>query len=273
MLEQDNQTAEVVWDGERRATAAEFAEALAEIDARKLHHVNENESRSEVSIDHVLAELAVDTDAEALWLEIESRRTRAAHTISDLVLRKNRARKRLISASAAVLCIALVSQPFARVRALSREAENSAELLKAIHADNLPAVEALLAHGNNPNSYTAASPQIDRWKPLLNPLAGHVPALTIAVNHLNVPVAEALLNAHADANIRDEMGSTPLHWLAGRTQFGDSERAMLKLLLKHGANANIRDGWGRSARDFAATQKHEAFVQALDELSVGGVQR
>ena len=273
MLEHDHQTAEVVWDGERRATAAEFAEALAELDARKLQQSKESEARPGVGIDQVLAELGVDTNADALWLEIESRRTRKATNIANMALRQSRARKRLISAAAAVLCVALVSQPFVRVRALSREAENSAELLKAIHSDNLTTVQSLLAHGSNPNSYTAASTQIDRWKPLLNPLAGHMPALTVAVNHLNVPVAEALLNTHADANIRDEMGSTPLHWLAGRTQFGEREKAMLKLLLKHGANANIKDGWGRSARDFAATQRHEAFLQALDELSAGAPTR
>jgi ankyrin repeat protein len=165
--------------------------------------------------------------------------------------------------TAAAMSVALVGVPLIRVHAIERQAKRSGELLQAIHSDDVIKVHRYLAYGADPNAVTVASPDISGWKELLNPMVGHIPALTVAVSHRNLAVVEALLSAGAKASVRDELGATPLHWLARRRQFGANELGIMKLLIQHGADINARDWRGRTALEFARSGGNKEFVKAM----------
>ena len=47
----------------------------------------------------------------------------------------------------------------------------------------------------------------------------------------------------------------------------NNDAAMIRLLLKHGANANARDGVGQTPLHWAAEWSNEAAIEALSESS------
>jgi ankyrin repeat protein len=65
-----------------------------------------------------------------------------------------------------------------------------------------------------------------------------------------VEIARMLIDAGADVDVQNEVGSTPLHWAAGR---GDIEIA--RMLLDAGARKDIPDENGHLPYDFAKTQE------------------
>ena len=69
-------------------------------------------------------------------------------------------------------------------------------------------------------------------------------ALGIAATYGNTPVAQVLLDHHANPNTANRFGSTPLH------QAADGKRLpIIKLLLEHGANRDAKDRKGRKPVD------------------------
>ena len=53
-----------------------------------------------------------------------------------------------------------------------------------------------------------------------------------------------------------------MHWASE-----NNDAAMIRLLLKRGANANARDGKGRTPLHLAAEKSHDAAIEALSESS------
>ena len=51
-----------------------------------------------------------------------------------------------------------------------------------------------------------------------------------------------------------------MHWASD-----NNDAAMIRLLLKHGANANARECLGRTPLHVAAEESHEAAIEALSE--------
>ena len=73
-------------------------------------------------------------------------------------------------------------------------------------------------------------------------------------------VVELLVEAGADANIKDKDGSTALLL----TCFWGTEE-VVRLLIKGGANVNIKDNEGRSPIDMASFWNREGIRQLLIE--------
>jgi ankyrin repeat protein len=78
-----------------------------------------------------------------------------------------------------------------------------------------------------------------------------VTALHAAVARGNVPLARMLLEHGADANVKQESGLAPLHEAAAN---GNSE--LVRLLVDHGAAIDQKTDAGKTAADFAADRNH-----------------
>jgi ankyrin repeat protein len=80
----------------------------------------------------------------------------------------------------------------------------------------------------------------------IDPLTYKEPAgdacLHIAAHRGNYRATELLIKAGVDVNQVGEMGSTPLHYANAK-----GHREVAKLLLSHGARADIKDAFGRTA--------------------------
>ena len=71
--------------------------------------------------------------------------------------------------------------------------------------------------------------------------ANHMTALHYAGAQGRIQVAEILLNAGVDINLKDGQGSTALHHAAG-----DGRLAMVQFLISHGADVNIANNGGET---------------------------
>ena len=89
------------------------------------------------------------------------------------------------------------------------------------------------------------------------------------IHHDYLDVMQLLLDHGADANRRNDTGSTPLHYSShwekegyGPTK-GTAEGA--HLLLKHGADIDAKDNEGRTPLQLALTHGHGEMAQFLSE--------
>jgi ankyrin repeat protein len=80
-----------------------------------------------------------------------------------------------------------------------------------------------------------------------------------------VDLAQLLIARGADVNRTDKIGFTPLLYAAS-IDFGDS--AMIDLLLKSGARADVRTKEGLTALDLARKYKHTHLIASLEAAGV-----
>ena len=127
---------------------------------------------------------------------------------------------------------------FAAAYAGMRAAENpSTEFYTAIRANDLARVNALLSGGGSANVHDAR---------------GVTPLMYAAVVG-SVEAMSLLVDAGADVNARNDVGSTALIWSA-------TDLARVKLLIEHGANVNAATDRGRTPLLVAAMADRSADV-------------
>lgn len=111
-----------------------------------------------------------------------------------------------------------------------RSAKHFTPLYSAIMNGNAKSVQALLEGGADPNLHDS--------------LNSFDPPISIAVFTIRLPMVQLLLDHGAQVDILDTSGKTPLMWSCSRG-FIEATR----LLLEWGANTQIKDHQGLSARD------------------------
>ncbi len=161
-------------------------------------------------------------------------------------------------------------------QASTPEADRPATLFDAAEQGNLVALDEFLVGSQWVNSRTAC-----QWTPLMKAaLNGHpeavrklldkgaqvelvdkggYSAMMLAASNGHVEVLRLLLDHGADIDrVEQTQGMTALIWAAQRGQ-ADTVR----LLLERGADPAIRDAEGRTARDRALEEGHEAIARLL----------
>lgn len=250
MLDHEHQSSEAVPVSQYRVSPSELAQAIAELEAQQTPPASAEADT--IALGTAIEELNLTASAEELWAAVEKVRLQqqALRTAPQRVSRTRSRRKRVFS-TVVGLALVLVSAPFWRARAINRTDHRAGGLLSAVHHDDLKQVESWLALGIDPNSRAEQLSPQSVWRTLVSPTKGRLPALIIAANHGNLAVTEALLRSGAQANIRDEMGSTALHWLAGRSVWTHADTLTLKCLLNHGADIHLRNERGETPLDYA----------------------
>jgi ankyrin repeat protein len=125
----------------------------------------------------------------------------------------------------------------------------------AIHG-NVKSAQALLEHGADINARN------DTGQVPLHSVAGHFNS-----DHGNqLAIMQLLLDSGADANTQDNEGVTPLHhWVSRR---GTVEGA--RLLLKDGANIDIKNGYGKTVLELALANGRDEVARFLSEYGATG---
>jgi hypothetical protein len=114
--------------------------------------------------------------------------------------------------------------------------------------ENLPLIEAMLAHGANVNARRVEQ----------------VTVLHDAVSRHRLPTLELLLQHGAEVNVQDKAGRTPLTFAAA-----NDSAALVHALLAHGANPNIGNAYGETAL-YSVLFGHDPVHILPDLLAHGG---
>ncbi len=157
------------------------------------------------------------------------------------------------------------------LRGIATERDEEWRSLNGLRAGRLALVDALLAHGADPDARLAAHPPqfgfaSQRFRVSLT---GATPFLLAAMDG-NLAVMRALAAAGADLHLPTEQGTTPLMMASGlgrvpaetRVTEGASLEAV-RFLLERGADINAANGDGRTALHGAAHVRSDALVQLL----------
>jgi ankyrin repeat protein len=114
-------------------------------------------------------------------------------------------------------------------------------------------VELLLALGADPNVATYT-------------LYGGATPLHVAVRTCrSIRLAQTLLERHADANISDALGKTPLHHAVC-----NRDAVMVELLVRHGSSIDCPDITGKYPRDYAIDLCFTQVVPLLSPAALDG---
>ena len=157
------------------------------------------------------------------------------------------------------------------LRGIATERDEEWRSLNGLGAGRPELVDALLAHGADPDARLAAHPPqfgfaSQRFRVSLT---GATPFLLAAMDG-NLAVMRALAAAGADLHLPTEQGTTPLMMASGlgrvpaetRVTEGASLEAV-RFLLERGADINAANGDGRTALHGAAHVRSDALVQLL----------
>ena len=157
------------------------------------------------------------------------------------------------------------------LRGIATERDDEWQSLNGLRTGRLALVEALLAHGADPDARLVAHPPqfgfaSQRFRVSLT---GATPFLLAAMDG-NFAVMQALAAAGADLRLATEQGTTPLMAASGlgrvpaetRVTEGESLEAV-RFLLRHGADVNAANGDGRTALHGAAHVRSDLLVQLL----------
>lgn len=125
---------------------------------------------------------------------------------------------------------------------------NGLSILRGNWNENLPLIQAMLAHGANVNDRRGE----------------RVTALHDAVSGHRLHTLELLLQHGADVNAQDKAGRTPLTFAAANDSV-----AMVHALLAHGANPNIGNAYGETAL-YSVLFGHDPVHIIPDLLAHGG---
>jgi ankyrin repeat protein len=126
---------------------------------------------------------------------------------------------------------------------INTKLENGRTLLS--WAVNSPYLTKVLEEGANPN---------------ISDLDGRTPLFWEVAERTPESVVSALEKYGAVVDFRDNIGRTPLSWLASQTQ---ASPKVAHTFLKHGANPHCADNHGRSPLWYAETSKNEELVRVL----------
>ncbi|MYD70837.1 MAG: hypothetical protein F4W89_08875 [Acidobacteria bacterium] len=157
------------------------------------------------------------------------------------------------------------------LRGIVTDRDNEWASLNGVGSGRLPLVEALLAHGADPNVRLAEHPPqfgfaSQRFRVSLT---GATPFLLAAMD-ARVEVMRALVDAGADTTLATEEGTTPLMVASGLGQVPAETRvreadsiAAVEYLLGLGADVHAVNAIGRSALHGAAHIRSDTLVQML----------
>lgn len=127
------------------------------------------------------------------------------------------------------------------------------ELREAARNNDLARVRRILARGVNPNSTGSDGST----------------SLHICAQQATPNTAELLLMHHADPNMGDRLGFTPLHWAVQlrREETSQVNRLeLIRLLLRHGANAHKADPSGTTPLAIASKKENAAALEVVREV-------
>lgn len=147
--------------------------------------------------------------------------------------------------------------------AMARNPRDDAKLAAAANAGNLLMVRALLAQGADPNALCVPAPGTPMWRQAIDPMYGRIPALTLAANRDSDEIMEELLHRGAKPDITDNIGSTPLMWVASHRSNTPGTINSINLLLQHGANVNAANERGMTALMYAASSATPEIIKML----------
>ena len=158
-----------------------------------------------------------------------------------------------------------------RLRGIATDADEEWRSLNGLRAGRLALVDALLAHGADPDVRLGrAPPQFGFASARFRvSLVGATPFLLAAMD-ANVEVMRRLAGAGADTRAATDEHTTPLMVAAGLGQVpaetrvtGDGALDAVRLVLELGADINVLNLRGRSALHGAAHIRSDAIVQLL----------
>lgn len=158
-----------------------------------------------------------------------------------------------------VLLAAAVCASFALAQFFNKPQHDGDELCEATRSNNISEVKVLLARGVDPNAC----------------LGDGTTALHICGQQAMSRVAYVLLDHGADANVRDRLEFTPLHWavqMRREERSTASRLSTIRILLHHGADPHLFDAGGTTPLSIASRKENEVSLGVLkDFLSVDGL--
>ena len=149
-----------------------------------------------------------------------------------------------------------------------RNKNGETSLQIAVKYNNIELVEKLLVHGGDPNIKDFKNGTCIGSTKNLKILAllfdhGGDPNIIIfqTATMMNIDIITLYLKYQANPNLQDDDGQTPLH---RAVQHNDI--AIVRLLLKAGADHTIRDKWNRTAKDVIENRALQALIQEYDDF-------